>query len=119
MKTNQLKRLFPLSNHLLKLSKRSKIKLATQPGLTRYNWDSQVYKKEKYEESRLTHKTNAEELITKIPIIQVDDDVVLCTGTSGLVWGHPVEYITLNTRYPDRPNTCKYCGLRYVKKQHH
>lgn len=33
-------------------------------------------------------------------------------------WGHPIEYIQLNTRYPDIPNVCKYCGLRYVQKKH-
>jgi hypothetical protein len=26
----------------------------------------------------MTHGTNAEELISKVPVIEVDDDVVLC-----------------------------------------
>ena len=82
----------------LKLQLRFKIKIATQPGLTRYNWDAQSYKHEDYDRSRLTHKTNAEELIHRVPVIEVDDDVVLCHGVGELAWGHPIEYITLNTR---------------------
>ncbi len=94
------------------------VKIGKQPGLTRYDWDSQDYKLENYDKSRLTHKTNAEELIKKVPVIEVDDDVVLCYGVGDLAWGHPIEYITLNTRNPKKPNVCKYCGLRYVKKAH-
>ncbi len=30
------------------------------------------------QQSRLTHCTNAEELIAKVPVVEVDDDVVLC-----------------------------------------
>ena len=34
-------------------------------------------------------------------------------------WGHPIEWIQLNTRRPEIPTICKYCGLRYVKKNSH
>ncbi len=30
--------------------------------------------------------------------------------------GHPIEYIDLDTRNQHVPQTCKYCGLRYIKK---
>ena len=29
-------------------------------------------------QSRMTHCTNAEELISKVPVVEVQDDVVLC-----------------------------------------
>jgi NADH dehydrogenase (ubiquinone) Fe-S protein 6 len=67
----------------------------------------------------LTHKSNAEELINEIPPIEVDDNIAICYGVSDYGWGHPTEYITLNTRNPEVPNICKYCGLRFVMKQHH
>ncbi len=34
-------------------------------------------------------------------------------------WGHPIEYIKLDTRDIKKPNICKYCGLRYIMKAHH
>lgn len=103
---------------LLKYQIRGKFKINTQPGLTRYNWDAQTYNKYPYEESRFTHKTNAEELIQDIPAIEVDDDVVLCTGGE-LGWGHPLQYITLNTRDQTKPSVCKYCSLKYIKRSQH
>lgn len=76
--------------------------------------------------SRLTHRTNAEELIAKVPSVEVEDDVALCyvyycltKGVAEYGWGHPVEYIKLNTRDITKPIICKYCGLRFVKKQDH
>ncbi len=106
-------------NILVNLVKKYKFRVNTQPGLTRYQWDLETYKKYPYEESRLTHGTNSEELISKVPVIEVDDDVAMCMGVGELFYGHPVQWITLNTRNPEKPNICKYCGLRYVKKQHH
>ena len=57
----------------------------------------------------------------------MDDDVVLCyvnkiykfKGVAEYGWGHPVEYIKLSTRNMEIPNICKYCGLRFVKKNNH
>lgn len=105
-------------NTLYQIQRKTKFKINTQPGLTRYNWDNMSYKKYPYEESRVTHGTNAEELIYKVPPIEVDDDVAMCAGVNEFYYGHPVEYIQLNTRNPEKPNICKYCGLRYVKKKH-
>ena len=121
MKTNffNLRKLNKTIKPLIFLQLKTKFKVNTQPGLTRYNWDSQEYNRYSFERSRLTHGTNAEELIYRVPPIEVDDDVALCTGVGEMHWGHPNQFITLNTRNPDIPNTCKYCGLRYVKKKHH
>lgn len=101
------------------LALKFKFRRGTQPGLSRYNWDEQKYNQYPFEESRLTHGTNAEELIHSVPPIEVDDDVAMCMGVSEMNWGHPIEWITVNTRDPSKPNTCKYCGLRYIKKHHH
>ena len=124
-KLSNLSSLSKLSNietnnkEFIQVQKRFKFKVGTQPGLTRYNWDYQDYNKYPYEKSKLTHGTNAEELIHKIPVIEVDDDTALCTGVGEMHWGHPIQFIALNTRNPKEPNTCKYCGLQYVKKAHH
>lgn len=107
------------NNYLYQVIRKYKFRVNTQPGLTRYQWDLETYKKYPYEESRLTHGTNAEELISNVPVIEVDDDVAMCMGVGELYYGHPVQWITLNTRNPEKPNICKYCGLRYVKKNHH
>ena len=32
--------------------------------------------------------------------------------------GHPVEYIQLSKVQVGESETCKYCGLRFVMKQH-
>jgi len=106
-------------NKIFFIQLRNKFRINTQPGLTRYQWDLESYKKHPFEHSRLTHGTNAEELISKVPVIEVDDDVAMCLGVGEMSWGHPVQWITLNTRNPEKPNICKYCGLRYVKKLHH
>mmetsp|Transcript_10106 Transcript_10106/g.17781 ORF Transcript_10106/g.17781 Transcript_10106/m.17781 type:complete len:124 (-) Transcript_10106:33-404(-) len=64
------------------------------------------------------HRSNAEELIAKVPVIEVDTDVAVCDGGGGSL-GHPLEYIQLNTSDPTIPEVCKYCGLRYRKKNAH
>jgi len=71
------------------------------------------------------------ELIAEVPIIEVDAQFVKCDG----LWfesdmtprrkdiirhpkeGHPTQWISLNTRKPFTPQTCKYCGLRFVMKK--
>ncbi|EAS07703.1 zinc-finger protein (macronuclear) [Tetrahymena thermophila SB210] len=71
--------------------------------------------------SEWTHKSNAEQLIAKVPIIYVDSNIVRCIGGTEINAGHPQVYIQLDTRKHGTPQTCKYCGLRYAKKMdgHH
>eukprot|EP00924_Labyrinthula_sp_SR-Ha-C_P006806 snap_masked-scaffold_8-processed-gene-1.16-mRNA-1 protein AED:0.06 eAED:0.06 QI:0/-1/0/1/-1/1/1/0/100 len=64
------------------------------------------------------HRSNAEELIAKFPVVEVDANVAVCDGGGGNL-GHPVEYIQLNTVKIGKASVCKYCGIRYVMKQHH
>jgi len=63
------------------------------------------------------HRSNAEELIAKVNVVEVDGPVALCDGGGGSL-GHPLEYIKLDWRHPDVPVECKYCGIRYVMKKH-
>lgn len=57
------------------------------------------------------HRSNAEELINKVPVIEVDGHLAVCDGGGGAL-GHPVEYIQLDT-ISKEPAICKYCGLRF------
>ncbi|KAJ8609124.1 hypothetical protein CTAYLR_006069 [Chrysophaeum taylorii] len=59
------------------------------------------------------HRSNAEELISAVPVIKVKGHTAMCNGGGGAL-GHPIEYIQLNTVNPEEPSVCKYCGLRYV-----
>ncbi len=45
----------------------------------KYKWDDEKYEMESYEKSRESHLTNAEELISKTPPIEVDGDVAMCS----------------------------------------
>ncbi len=65
------------------------------------------------------HRSNAQQLISKVPVIEVDGYGAVCDGGGGAL-GHPVEYIQLNT-VSKAPQVCKYCGLRYIHKtkSHH
>ena len=59
------------------------------------------------------HRSNALELIEKVPIVEVEGEMASCDGGGGAL-GHPLEYISL-----ERPNVverCKYCGLRFASK---
>mmetsp|Transcript_18708 Transcript_18708/g.20339 ORF Transcript_18708/g.20339 Transcript_18708/m.20339 type:complete len:108 (+) Transcript_18708:70-393(+) len=60
------------------------------------------------------HRSNAEELVNKVPVIEVEGYTAVCDGGSGAL-GHPLEYIQLHT-VSDKPQVCKYCGLRYISK---
>ena len=87
------------------------------------------------------HKSISESLIKEVPVIEVDGTVAMCDGGTyhnlfpfknstrsetplnrqanrGGATGHPVEYIQLNTTDRSKPQTCKYCGLRFVQKAH-
>jgi len=44
--------------------------------------------------------------------------MAVCDGGGGPL-GHPIEYIQLNKVNANEPETCKYCGLRFIQKQHH
>eukprot|EP00744_Colponema_vietnamica_P005306 GILI01007783.1.p1 GENE.GILI01007783.1~~GILI01007783.1.p1 ORF type:complete len:133 (-),score=31.65 GILI01007783.1:95-445(-) len=70
--------------------------------------------------SKKTHGSNAEELIWKVPVVEVEGLVAVCDGGGGKL-GHPVEYIQLNKRNLNEPEICKYCGLRFIQKSggHH
>mmetsp|Transcript_2039 Transcript_2039/g.4336 ORF Transcript_2039/g.4336 Transcript_2039/m.4336 type:complete len:108 (+) Transcript_2039:111-434(+) len=63
-------------------------------------------------------RSNAEELIAKVGVVEVEGMVAVCNGGGGAL-GHPVEYIQLNTVKPGDIGECKYCGLRFVHKSHH
>eukprot|EP00826_Nyctotherus_ovalis_P007058 TRINITY_DN11739_c0_g1_i1.p1 TRINITY_DN11739_c0_g1~~TRINITY_DN11739_c0_g1_i1.p1 ORF type:complete len:110 (+),score=21.12 TRINITY_DN11739_c0_g1_i1:156-485(+) len=84
--------------------------------LYKYNWDKEDYKKEPYEKSREDFLTNAEELLQRVPVIEVDGDTARCAGVKNLLLGHPVVYIQLKTRKPGSVVPCPYCGMKYVKK---
>ena len=83
-----------------------------------YYWEEKEEQAKDLQESKFTHKSNAEELIASIPVIEVEGDIVRCTGVNEFGYGHPVEYIALNTRNRSKPNVCKWWGLRFVKKGH-
>ena len=63
------------------------------------------------------HRSNALELIQKVPPIEVEGDVAVCDGGGGAL-GHPLEYIKVGNRN-EEPAPCIYCGLRYVAKDAH
>ena len=61
-----------------------------------------------------THKSNAEELINALPIVEVRANTARCSGVNELGLGHPVQYIQLDRRNRHTPAVCKWCGLRFV-----
>lgn len=63
------------------------------------------------------HRSNAQSLISKVPVIKVKSDLAVCDGGGGVL-GHPVEYIQLK-KFKEGPETCKYCGLRYIRDEEH
>jgi len=60
------------------------------------------------------HRSNALELIEKVPPIEVEGDMAICDGGGGAL-GHPLEYIKVGYR-GGKPVSCVYCGLKYVQK---
>jgi len=85
------------------------------PTIPRDIYGSPVDVTKPHQASKLTHLSNAEEWVHKIPPIVVDDDVVRCSGVQTMGMGHPVVYIQLNKKDPSKPEMCKWCSLRYVK----
>ena len=56
--------------------------------MTFYKWDELLqYKLGK-------HRSNAMELVHKVPPIEVQGDMAVCDGGGGAL-GHPIEYISL------------------------
>merc|ERR1711994_684047 len=82
-------------------------------GHTKYTFDDEDWEPNQYQLSSVTHKTNAEELINSMPVIDVHGKVARCTGVNELGLGHPVQYIQLDKRHKYTPVTCKWCGLQY------
>jgi len=83
--------------------------------IPKYSFDDEQFQADRYQISVKTHKTNAEELINTLPIVEVEGDTARCTGVNQLGLGHPVQYIQLNRRNEHTPATCKWCGLRFKK----
>jgi uncharacterized Zn-finger protein len=83
--------------------------------LPKYSFEDEHYTPDRFQISVKSHKTNAEELINALPIVEVDGDTARCTGVNELGLGHPVQYIQLNRRHEHTPTTCKWCGLRFKK----
>jgi uncharacterized Zn-finger protein len=61
----------------------------------------------------VNRKISPMEYIAMVPPIEVDASTAICDGGPG---GHPVVYLQLNRINPNEPATCKYCGLRFIKK---
>jgi NADH dehydrogenase (ubiquinone) Fe-S protein 6 len=55
------------------------------------------------------------EFIAEVAPIVVDATTAVCDGGGGAL-GHPIEYIQLNKINVNEPETCKYCGLRFIQK---
>lgn len=63
------------------------------------------------------HRSDAQARIAAVPPIAVPSGVAMCDGGGGAT-GHPIEFIKLDKRAGASPETCKYCGLRYVMSGH-
>jgi uncharacterized Zn-finger protein len=59
------------------------------------------------------------EYIASIPPIEVDGNTAVCDGGGIPALGHPIEYIQLNKVDANAPETCKYCGLRFIQRHTH
>eukprot|EP00123_Amoebidium_parasiticum_P012463 comp21371_c1_seq1/m.29376 comp21371_c1_seq1/g.29376 ORF comp21371_c1_seq1/g.29376 comp21371_c1_seq1/m.29376 type:complete len:113 (-) comp21371_c1_seq1:103-441(-) len=55
------------------------------------------------------------ELISNVVPIEVDGHTAACDGGGGAL-GHPKVFINLDK---SEPQSCGYCGLRFVQKHHH
>jgi hypothetical protein len=59
------------------------------------------------------HRSNALELVHRVPIVEVEGEMAICDGGGGAL-GHPLEYIAL-----DRPGAVVYCIWWYVSHTIH
>lgn len=62
------------------------------------------------------HTKSPMEMVEEVPVIEVDGLIAVCDGGTDPALGHPREFIQLNKVDVTQPETCKYCGLRYVQK---
>ncbi|EGC30033.1 hypothetical protein DICPUDRAFT_42045 [Dictyostelium purpureum] len=58
---------------------------------------------------------SAENLIHQVKPIEVQDSKIGCDGGNGPL-GHPMVYINLEG---NTPQSCGYCGLRFIQKHGH
>ena len=61
--------------------------------IPKYSFDDEKFEADRFQISMKTHKSNAEELINSLPVVEVDGDTARCTGVNQLGLGHPVQYI--------------------------
>ncbi|EDO45934.1 predicted protein, partial [Nematostella vectensis] len=54
-------------------------------------------------------------LVAEEPPIKIKGRSVNCDGGGGAL-GHPKVFINLD---PEGPHTCGYCGLRFIRDDHH
>ncbi|EGG20471.1 putative NADH dehydrogenase [Cavenderia fasciculata] len=57
----------------------------------------------------------AEQMIKSVKPIEIDGHRIGCDGGNGPL-GHPMVYINLDG---EKPQSCGYCGLRFVANKHH
>ena len=81
--------------------------------MAKYVFEDEDFIRNNVQHSVVTHKSNAEELISLVPVVMSDKSVVRCIGVESKGLGHPVSYIRLDKRHNHTPATCKWCGLRY------
>ena len=95
------------------------VKLPVEPQyftIARYHTDNTNFKIRQTQYVHGKHRSNALELVSKQPVIEVDGEMAICDGGGGSL-GHPVEYISLQR--PGVIETCKYCALKYKSKDDH
>lgn len=51
------------------------------------------------------HRSNAQELVSQVPVIEVEGHVAMCDGGGGAT-GHPIEYIQLDKRAGELLGQC-------------
>ena len=61
--------------------------------IPKYSFDDESFQADRFQISMKSHKSNAEELINNLPVVEVDGDTARCTGVNQLGLGHPVQYI--------------------------
>ncbi len=64
--------------------------------IPRYHWVNKDVKPLDDQSSKFTHKSNAQELINQVPVVEVDGDIARCTGVQEMGYGHPLHYIQLS-----------------------
>lgn len=84
-------------------------------------FDENDWRRNRFQQrTKMVNPNWAVEMIDEVPPIQVDGRVAYCEGRDGpdgpAALGHPRVYINLDK---GKPESCLYCGLRYIKKKHH